>query len=274
MYEQAWIAVTAMPSQDIFLSVWVDENLISPEPPGTNRTVRRCVSPGKHPMKVQATRDTRSRSRFAAYRSISVPHEFTVELPPDSDFIIFVKSMEYPTEFGPQEITMSLPGPRDPALWPLVPENIWGYSKDRYTIIEAPNEDEEPFITEVPRIIDNPGAATVTRSIHVSQDWKRTHTIDIEGSTKVGASVKLTPFIDVQVETALSVKYGASTEETQTYTDEVSVTVPPCSKVTLSLIWKLRIRKGVVRYLDEAGFALIDVPFSVVTGVTFDQITS
>jgi hypothetical protein len=273
MDNRAWIAVTAMPSQDISLRIWVDENLVSPEWPGTNLTVRRCVSPGKHVIKIQATHETRSRI-IVTTQLVSPPQEVTVELPSGSDFIIIVKSVGYAAESDRTEIAMSLPGPRDPALWPLVPENIWGYSKDRYTIIEAPNEDEEPFITEVPRIIDNPSAATVTRSIYVSQEWKRTHTIDIEGSTKVGASAKLTPFIDVQVETALSAKYGASTEETQTYTDEVSVTVPPCSRVTLSLIWKLRIRRGVVRYLDEAGFALIDVPFSVVTGVTFDQITS
>jgi hypothetical protein len=272
MDNQAWIAVTAMPSQDTFLKVWVDENLISPGWPETNRTVRRCVSPGKHAITVQAARQTRS--GLSVRVLVSAPQEATVELPSGSDFIIIVKSVAYTEESGPPEVTMSPPGPRDPALWPLVPENIWGYSKDRYTIIEAPSEDEEPFITEVPRIIDNPSAATVTRRIRVSQDWKRTHTVDIEESTKVGASAKLTSFIDVQVETALSAKYGASTDETQTYSDEVSVTVPPRSKVTLSLIWKLRIKRGVVRYLDETGLALIDVPFSVVTGVTFDQITS
>jgi hypothetical protein len=203
--------------------------------------------------------------------------EFIVDLPSDSDYIILVNSTGLPATVSPAELmpitAVSQPAPRDPRVWPLAPESIWGYSKDRCLIIEAPQEDEEPLVTDAPRIIDNAGDATVTRRIEVSKDWKQTHAIEREESAKAGASIKAGK-VGIEAEAALSVKYGASTEETHTYTEEVSVTVPPHSKVTLTLAWKLRIRKGLLRYFDEAGFILIDVPFSVVTGVTFDQITS
>jgi hypothetical protein len=267
MSDQTWLAVTAMPSQDVFLSVWLDGHLMSPKPPGTNLTVRRCVSPGKHRIKVQVT----AHNRRWSYQAIS---QFTGDVPSGSDYIILIKAREAAADDAEEPLSMSVSAARNPALWPLIPENIWGYSKDRCTIIEDPEEHEEPLITDVARIIDNASDATVTRSIQVSQDWKRTHTIEVEGSTTVGASIMLGASIGVKAEATLAAKYGASSEQTHTYTEEVSVSVPPHSKVKLSLAWKLRIRRGVLRYFDEEGFALIDVPFSVATGVTFDQITS
>lgn len=274
MSDQAWIAVTAE-SQNIVLNVRIDEDLISPRPPAANRTVRRCVSPGKHIIEIQAIFDDRSTiiRRVIDWTRFN---RLEVDLTPGSDYIIIVQRMpsveDSPARSIPT-IAMSLPGPRSPRVWPLVPEDIWGYSKDRYAIIEAPKEEEEPLVRNAPLVIDNAADATLTRRIEVSQDWKRTYTVEKEGSTKVGASLNTGP-VDVEAEKTLSTKYGVSTEETRTYTEEVSVTVPPHSKVSLTLAWKLRIRKGVLRYFDEAGFTLIDVPFSVVIGVTFDQITS
>lgn len=275
MSDQAWIAVTATESQNLMLNVRIDDNLISPGPRAANRTVRRCVSPGKHVIEVQAMYDDRSNIIRRAL-SWTEFNRLEVDLPPDSDYIIIVQRMPS-VEGSPAKelptIGMSLPGPRSPSVWPLVPEDIWGYSKDRYAIIAAPEEEEEPLFRAAPLVIDNPTDATLTRRIEVSQDWKRIYTVEKEGATKVGASLKTGP-VDVEAEKTLSTKYGVSTEETHTYTEEVSVTVPPHSKVSLTLAWKRRIQKGVLRYFDEAGFTLIDVPFSVVTGVTFDQITS
>jgi len=274
MFAQAWIAVTfATPTSNMRLTVMIGQDIIRSglNPPGTNRIVRRCVSPGKHEIKVIVTSDIRSK-----YSPHSDLRALTVELPPESDQIILVSYTDCPApDFKKPFISISVspPAPRDPKVWPLLPENIWGYSKDRCTVVEAPAEEEEPIVRDAPRIIDNATDATVTRQIEVSKDWKRTVTIETEGSTKVGASVKAGE-IGIGAEAALATKYGASTEETHTYTEGVSVTVPPHSKVTLSLAWKLRIRKGLLRYFDEAGFTLIDIPFSVVTGVTFDQITS
>jgi hypothetical protein len=275
MSDQAWIAVIATESQNIVLNVRIDGNLISPRPPAANRTVRRCVSPGKHIIEIQAITDDRS-TIIRRVIDWTEWNRMEVDLSPGSDYIIIVQRMpsveDSPARSIPT-IAMSLPGPRSSRVWPLVPEDIWGYSKDRYTIIQALEEDEEPFIRDAPRVIDNPSDATINLRIEASQNWKRTYTVETEGSTKVGASLKTGP-VDVEAEKTLSTKYGVSTEETYTYTEEVSVTVPPRSKVSLTLAWKLRIRKGILRYFDEAGFTLIDVPFSVVTGVTFDQITS
>jgi hypothetical protein len=272
MSDEAWIAVSASPfytlqPRDIWMNVRIDKNLIPRKPPGANRTVRRCVSPGKHTIEIKAT-----------HRTLTNSEEFAVELPPGSDSIIYITYIA-PTEgigrfpARPSQLLISSPQPRDSSWQPLVPEEIWGYSENRFTIIEAPEEAAEPLVRDAPRVIDNAGDATVTRTITASKGWKRTHTIEKERSTKVAASIKAGTF-GIAAETALSTKYGVSTEETYTFTEEVSITVPPHSRVSLILAWKRTIRKGVLRYFDEAGFGLIDVPFSVVTGVTFDQVTS
>ena len=271
MPDQAWITVMAIDARvsppDIFLTVSIDGNHVRPQLVRGDRAVRRSVLPGKHTVRVGAHMSRR-------YRNIQdATQQFQFEVPLDSDFLIAVKVRESKRS-GMRKLLISEPHFRDPASHPLIPEQIWGYSKDRCIIIESPDEDEEPLSTDAPRIIDNPSAATVTRSIQVSKEWKRTHTIETEGSTKTGASIKLATSIGIETEAILSAKYGISIEDTLTYTENVSLSVPPHSKVTLRLAWKRRIKRGILRYFDEAGFALIDVPFSVMTGVTFDQETS
>jgi hypothetical protein len=72
------------------------------------------------------------------------------------------------------------------------------------------------------------------------------------------------------IEAAVKRNYAISTEEEQTFDEEIEVTVPPRTSVQLCLHWKRLWQEGYV-VLAEPDGRTIRVPFRTVIGVTFDQ---
>ena len=71
-------------------------------------------------------------------------------------------------------------------------------------------------------------------------------------------------------ETALREIYGASNEIREIFEEQVTVTVPPNTGVRLTLRWKTLLQQGYLQLQEPAG-RILEVPFQVAVGVTFDQ---
>ncbi len=132
---------------------------------------------------------------------------------------------------------------------------------------------EEP-IGEEKRTIDNSGPATSTRRIKVSKRWLRKYEMSAERaqSRKFGGKLPKALIIELsgEAETRLQRSYSVGGEEEQTFEEEIELTIPPRSIVTLVLSWKRIWQEGVVAVVQPDG-ERIEVPYRVVVGVTFDQ---
>jgi hypothetical protein len=136
-------------------------------------------------------------------------------------------------------------------------------------------DEEDPLGDEV-RLIDNGGSAsTLTRQITATREWRRSVTI---GSVKtVSGSAGVTVGFDgvglkASIEATLQESYSDETETKQVFSETITISVPPRTKTRVVLSWKALVRSGIVRVTDTDG-SVHDVPYRVVTGVTFDQMT-
>jgi hypothetical protein len=125
------------------------------------------------------------------------------------------------------------------------------------------------------RRVDNSDSdTTVTRSIKATKRWRQSCTLEIEKSRVNGQSVdlKLADVVALKdsMEETLRRQYVSSTEEEQTFEEEVTLEVPPRTSLRFIMEWKRIIQEGYVRLRDPAG-RTIEVPFAMAVGVTFDQ---
>ncbi len=132
---------------------------------------------------------------------------------------------------------------------------------------------EEP-IGEEKRTIDNSGPATSTRRLKVTKRWLRKYEMSMERaqSRKFGGSLPKALIVELsgEAENRLQRSYSIAGEEEQTFEEELELTIPPRSIVTLVLSWKRIWQEGVIAVVQPDG-ERIEVPFRVVVGVTFDQ---
>lgn len=132
---------------------------------------------------------------------------------------------------------------------------------------------EEPM-GEEKRTIDNSGPATSTRRIKVTKRWLRKYEMSMERaqSRKFGGSLPKALIVELsgEVESRLQRSYSIAGEEEQTFEEELELTIPPRSIVTLVLSWKRIWQEGAIAVIQPDG-ERIEVPFRVVVGVTFDQ---
>jgi hypothetical protein len=131
---------------------------------------------------------------------------------------------------------------------------------------EVPLGDEE-------RTIDNSmSASTTTRVVRLTREWARTCVVDIEhitmarGSAQVGFSVL---DFKAEAERSLTKKYSLSTEERETFMEEVTLNIAAHTRSKIVFSWKQIRQKGVVQVVGT-GFES-RIPYEVVVGVTFDQ---
>jgi hypothetical protein len=133
---------------------------------------------------------------------------------------------------------------------------------------------EEPLGDEI-RTIDNyRSGITVARTLTATKDWMQTYTIQAEQAKVTGKSAELGAkdlgVVRADAEETLRRKYQFSKEIRQTFTEEITLTIPARTKVHLVLHWKRIWQRGFVR-LERSPDQVIDVPFKMVIGVTFDQ---
>ena len=136
---------------------------------------------------------------------------------------------------------------------------------------------EEPIGDELRRI-DNSGTSTSSvRRLRVTRRWAQKCDIQMERTTTstTGLTFKAVnnlPEFESRLETAVRQNYGISTEEEQTFDEEIELTVPAHTIVHVRLHWKRLWQEGYVILAIQA--EQVNVPFRSVLGITFDQETA
>jgi hypothetical protein len=123
------------------------------------------------------------------------------------------------------------------------------------------------------RTVDNSkSGSSTTRVVRLSREWSRTCTVDVEHATTGHGSAGLAlHLVDLKVEAEHTLRktYSASSEERETFEEEVTLNIGPRIRSEIVFSWKEIRQKGVVQLAGED----IDVrfPYEAVVGLTFDQ---
>lgn len=131
---------------------------------------------------------------------------------------------------------------------------------------------EEPIGDEV-RTIDNSGtSASSVYRVRVSRRWAQKCEIQIERATTTAQGVRFKGPGDLMgyestLEAAVRKTYAMSTEEEQTFNDEIEVAVPPGTMINVHLRWKRLWQEGYIILGDRSGQA-INVPFRSAIRIT------
>ncbi len=144
-----------------------------------------------------------------------------------------------------------------------------------FQIVEADRREES--LGSDHRTIDNSrGVGSITRKLTITKEWSKTHTVDFEKAIKAHAetSFNILKLVDFKttIEGDLRKKYSISESIKNIYTDEVSVEIPPQSKVVYRFNWKQIWQNGTIKCLDRVDREVAFIPFKVVVGITFDII--
>lgn len=163
---------------------------------------------------------------------------------------------------------------------PNVPPNHT-YSREilelsSFQIVEAGRREEA--LGSDRRIIDNSKSdGSVTRKLTMTKEWSKTYTVDFEKVIKAHAEANFNPLkllVDFKttIEGDLRKKYSISESIKNIYTDEVSVEIPPRSKIIYCFNWKQVWQNGTIKCLDKFDREVAFIPFKIVIGITFDLI--
>ncbi|HEY4454142.1 MAG TPA: hypothetical protein VGN81_07520 [Pseudonocardiaceae bacterium] len=129
----------------------------------------------------------------------------------------------------------------------------------------------EDAIGQDVRRIDNSGPASAVRRIKATRRWmQRVEFADDRTSTST-KGIDLFRF-KASAETTLHRHFGGSAETEQTFEEGIELSIPPNTVLELVLHWKRIWQRGSVIGTDAAG-GTIQLPFRIVVGLTFDQVT-
>jgi hypothetical protein len=133
---------------------------------------------------------------------------------------------------------------------------------------------EEPLGDET-RTIDNSGSnITVTRILKATKDWMQNYSIEAEQARVTGQGLEIGAkeigTFKANAEDTLRRKYSVSNEVRQTFSEEIGLTVPGRTKIRLTIQWKRIWQRGYVR-IQHGPNRVVEVPFQMAVGVTFDQ---
>jgi len=123
------------------------------------------------------------------------------------------------------------------------------------------------------RTIDNSKSdSSTTRVVRLSREWSRTCTVNAEQAmTEHGSAGLGLHLLDLKVEAerTLSKTYSTSSEERETFEEEVTLNIGPRIRSEIVFSWKEIRQKGVIQITGEG----LDVrfPYEAVVGLTFDQ---
>jgi hypothetical protein len=123
------------------------------------------------------------------------------------------------------------------------------------------------------RTIDNSkSGSSTTRVVRLSREWSRTCSVDAEHATTGHGSAGLgLHLLDLKVEAERTLRktYSTSSEERDTFEEEVTLNIGPHIRSEIVFSWKEIRQKGVIQLTGEG----LDVrfPYEAVVGLTFDQ---
>jgi hypothetical protein len=122
------------------------------------------------------------------------------------------------------------------------------------------------------RLIDNSlSTSATTRVMRLTKEWTKTYTVDETRATTVSGSAAFTVLaaLKAEAERTITRHYSASTDERQSFEEEVTLTIGAGVRSEIVFSWKEIRQNGAV--VLESGADTVQIPFEVVVGVTFDQ---
>lgn len=166
------------------------------------------------------------------------------------------------------------------------------WHKSQWTLAETSDlETTDVVIAKEKREIDNSASdSVVQRQFRIERKWKATCTIEeehiqtsittVETATIKGRLTDL-PVIDglrasasrkaKSLSTTLREKFTRTESVEHIHEETVTITVPPRSHTTLYFNWKHQVSSGKLLLIDQFKNR-ISAPFTVIVGMTFDQI--
>lgn len=161
--------------------------------------------------------------------------------------------------------------------WPVFKSGPAGTavpSRWRVVAITEAERFEEPIGSDSRVLDSSQSTLAITRSLTFTKEWAQTTNVEVEKTQTVsgGAGISLGEIVSLEAsaEQAISSHYGITTETRRVEEEHLELPVPAGVRVRVTLHWKRVWQAGVVRLADEHGLEL-EVPFSVVVGLTFDQ---
>ncbi len=123
------------------------------------------------------------------------------------------------------------------------------------------------------RTVDNSKSNSLTtRVVRLSREWTRTYSVDVEHATTAQGSAGLGIHVldlKVEAERTLSKTYSTSSEERETFEEEVTLNIGAHTRSEIVFSWKEIRQRGIVELVGEGVEARI--PYEAVVGLTFDQ---
>jgi hypothetical protein len=164
----------------------------------------------------------------------------------------------------PTEPAMAAPGPQATAA-PGPAATITG------KVIEGSRY--EVAMGDETRTVDNSKSNSLTtRVVRLSREWSRTCSVDVEHATTAHGSAGLGIHVldlKVEAERTLSKTYSTSSEERETFEEEVTLNIGAHTRSEIVFSWKEIRQKGVVQLVGEG--LDVRIPYEAVVGLTFDQ---
>ncbi|MBG0567386.1 hypothetical protein [Actinoplanes aureus] len=162
-----------------------------------------------------------------------------------------------------QEFLLSLQGGNNPV----------GTADPRVLDIVETGRVERPVGTDT-RKIDNSGSGSdVTRNIKASRRWTQSCGVEMESlrTRSGGVDFSVADFLSLKgsLETQVRKLYSISTEQEQTFEEEIGVTVPPHTALVVVMEWKRIAQQGRIR-LTVPQRGIVELPFEIDLGITFD----
>lgn len=123
------------------------------------------------------------------------------------------------------------------------------------------------------RTVDNSKSNSQTvRLVRLTREWAKTCAVDTEHITTVHGSAGLRLHVtDLRLEAERSLRktYSTTSEERETFEEEVTLNIGPHTRSEIVFSWKEIRQKGIVQIAGE-GFEA-QIPYEAVVGLTFDQ---
>lgn len=143
-----------------------------------------------------------------------------------------------------------------------------------YSLIETHRTEEQVGVDY--RTVENPSRGTsVTRSLRISREWTRSWSVGFDETSSSRRTGHLGPeWVRIQSDVGAEIKrmYSISSEQREEYSEEVTLQIGPQSAVRLAISWKRIWQHG--HAVDRTQANNLEIPFKVVTAITFDQILS
>lgn len=133
---------------------------------------------------------------------------------------------------------------------------------------------EEPLTTETRTIDATRSKSNASRSITVTREWvvscrisdKEINSATTQSTLSIASLGEMTRVAERELARHYQVEFSSRRAHSET----VTVDVPAGSGVAIQIHWKQIWKKGLIRMTDDDNH-VIDIPFQIADGITFDQ---